>query len=212
MNALPTTCEVCDYPAAVRVHDGCRERLDGRLAALPGAWRALALWLVPSPAGDRQGARVRDEAPLPVRLDVLDLRARGGIERLADWERDSRELLRWPPPPFRGSVEQAVTGTVAFLRANLLWLCDQHPGIRDLDREVAEITAAIASVVDPVEPADRPRRLGYCATVTVEGYCGAVVTLRPGAATAPCRWCGTDWGPDRWLQLRAAQAEMLEAS
>lgn len=207
MNALPTTCEVCDYPSTVRVHDGCRERLDGRLKALPGAWRALALWLVPSPAGDHHGTRTRDEAPLPVRLNVLDLRARGGIERLAEWERDARELLHWPPPPFRGSIEQAVTGTVAFLRANLLWLCDQHPGIRDLDREVAEITASIASVVDPIEPADRPRRLGYCPTPLDGGPCGAVVTLRPGAATATCRWCRADYPPDTWLALRAAQIQ-----
>lgn len=206
MTTLPVLCELCDSPSAVRVHDGCRVRLDGRLAELPPAWRALAVFLVPGSTGDRNGRRPsRDEAPLPVRLDVLDLRARGGIQRLAEWERDTRELLGWSPPPFRGSVEQSVSGTVTFLRNNLLWLCDQHPAVRDLDREVYEITAEIRSVVDPIDPADRPRRLGYCPQETVDGPCGAVVVLPAGASTAVCRWCRTQWAPDQWLALRAAQ-------
>lgn len=212
MSALPTLCELCDSPSTVRVHDGCRARLDGRLAVLPGAWRALAVFLVPGSTGDRNGRPSRVEAPLPVRLDVLDLRARGGIQRLAEWERDTRDLLGWSPPPFRGTVEQTVTGTVTFLRNNLLWLCDQHPAVRDLDREVAEITAEIRSIVDPVDPADRPRRLGYCPTLLDGVLCGAVISLAPGRSSAACRWCGSDWAPSRWLELAAAQTDLEEAS
>lgn len=200
MNVL---CELCDKPAAVRVHEGCRRRLGERLLTLPGAWRALAAFLAPPPATGRLGAPTRDEAPLPVRLDVLDLRARGGIERLTEWERDWRELLGWTRLPFRGSVEQTVEGTVTFLRNNLLWACEEHPGIRDFDREVGQIISEIRSIADPPE---RSVRVGYCPTRLDDGEpCGAVLRYLPGAATIRCAWCRSEHGPSDWVALATAQ-------
>lgn len=207
MICAPALCELCEAPSTLRVHDGCRERLDGHLKALPGAWRALALFLTPAPATASIGRPTRDEAPLPVRLDVLDLRARGGIERLAEWERDWRNLLGWSPAPFRGTVEQTITGLVVFLRNNLLWACDQHPAIRDFNTEVRQVTTEIASVINPPEPS---RRLGYCPSVDESGtLCGAVVRLAPGQTSASCSWCGASWGPERWIELRLAQEKVI---
>lgn len=205
MNAL---CELCDRSAVERIHGGCQRRLDGRLEALPPAWRALALWLTPAPGGGRSGAPTRDEAPLPVRLDVLDLRARGGIERLTEWERDWRELLGWTQLPFRGSVEETIKGTVTFLRNNLIWACENHPGIRDFDREVKQITGEIESIVDPPE---RSVRVGYCPTpLDDEEPCGAVLRYFPGNTVLSCPWCRASWATDEWLALAAAQSSAAE--
>lgn len=205
MSELTTSCELCDYPSTVRVHDGCQRRLDEHLASIPGLYAALGAFTAPvRRPGGTQGPKAVD-APLPLNLDVLDLRARGGFERLTDWEADTRSLLGWSPVPFRGSIEQTVTGAVKFLRNNLLWLCDQHPAVRDFDAEVRHMVSAALSIVNPPEPS---RRLGYCPTIDESGViCGAVLRLGEGESTARCRWCGTSWAPDRWAELALAQCK-----
>ncbi|MFD4527828.1 hypothetical protein ACFWP7_28640 [Streptomyces sp. NPDC058470] len=74
--------------------------------------------------------------------------------------------------------------------------------IRGLERDVA-------SIVNPRDPAERPKRLGLCPAVLDAGdtVCGAVLLLRPGQSSVQCTWCGSAWSPDRWLALARAQQD-----
>lgn len=188
-------CELCDRPSRDRVHDGCRDRLDCHLAALPVLYRQLAEVLLPGRAGGdgRAGSRA---APLPVNLDALDLRARGGIEGiLTSWERDCRDLLGWSPPPFRGTVEQQVEGAVIFLRGNLWWICDEHPAVREFAAEVRQITGRAGVVVTGEKPERR---------VKVACPCGHTLSVTISTPGARCGGCGEQYGHTEVLQLPEA--------
>ncbi|MEU1778147.1 MULTISPECIES: hypothetical protein [Streptomyces] len=197
----PWPCAICDKPARPRVHDGCRTRLDEDLAALPGLYRRLADVLAPGQTGG-DGRTASRTAPLPVRLDVLDLRARGGIEGiLTTWERDVREHLGWASSPFRDdaerrSVEQQVKGAARFLRANLLWICDQHPAVREFADEIRQTAGHARALVT----GERPER-----RITVACPCGGTLRVTISTPGARCPACGTQYGHTEALQLPLAE-------
>lgn len=194
--------------AAAYLCGGCTRATETRLGRMPRAYRALAAFLQPSVSRPEAGGTRPCEAPLPVSEPVLGLRGPGGIVGvLLDWERAVRDALGWTAPPFRGSTEQTVTGSARFLAGNLLWVAGGFPPAGDLAREVRELERDVLSIVDPADSRDQVRRLGYCPVETVEGRCGAVVSLRPGLSVARCEWCGAAWAPGRWVELAAAQED-----
>ncbi|MFI0914352.1 hypothetical protein [Streptomyces abikoensis] len=197
-SAAPETwpCAICDRPARTRVHPGCRNRLDENLDALPGLYRRLADVLAPGRTGG-DGRTASRTAPLPVRLDVLDLRARGGIEGiLTTWEADVREILGWAPPPFRGTIEQQVDGAAGFLRANLLWICDEHPAVRELAEEIRQTTGRARAFIT----GERPER-----RISVACPCGGALRVTISTSGTRCPACGTQYGHTEALQLPLAE-------
>lgn len=201
MNLAPDSwpCAICDRPATYRVHPGCQQRLADNLNALPGLYRDLEQVL---PAGRGHGdgpVSGSRHAPLPVRLDVLDLRARGGIEGiLTTWERDVRGLLGWCPPPFRGSIEQTVDGSARFLHDQVPWLCDQHPAVRELAQEIAATVGHARSAVTG-ERRERPLRV-VCAT---DG-CGGILRITLNCDGRRCPRCQTSYSHEQLLDLDLA--------
>lgn len=188
-------CEICQRPSVPRVHPGCQERLDGNLAQLPLLYRQLAYVLAPGRRGGdgRTGSR---SAPLPVNEQVLDLRARGGIEGVVtSWERDAREILGWTPPPFRGDIEQTIDGATVFLRTNLDWFCDQHAAVYEFAQDVRRLRAECESLVTGETP---PRR------VTVACTCGGTMRVTLDTPGVRCPSCGQQYGHTEVLQLPLA--------
>lgn len=188
-------CAVCLRPSQPRVHDGCRQRIAENLADLPALYRQLADALHPGRRGGdgRTGTRT---APLPCNLDTLDLRARGGIEGvLTSWEDDIRDILDWQPRPFRGDVQQTVTGSAAFLLLQLPWICDTHPAVKELADELRQIVGQARRLITG-EPA--PRR------VTVLCPCGGTMRVTLDTPGARCSGCGTQYGHSEVLQLPMA--------
>lgn len=195
MNAI-SACAICRNPSTVRVHEGCRERLDDNLAALPQLYRQLEEHLAPGRRGDsgRTGSRT---APLPVNERVLDLRSRGGIEGVVTtWERVAREDLGWDPAPFRGDVQQTVDGAVAFLRAQVSWFCDAHEAVFELADDVRRVRAECDAIIGGERP---PRR------IPVTCPCGTVLRVTLDTPGARCPGCETQYGHAEVLQLPMAE-------
>ncbi|MEU6344460.1 hypothetical protein ABZ883_26330 [Streptomyces sp. NPDC046977] len=192
----------------------CQARLSAHLRELPDLYRQLGAAMVPgtAPAGEFvSGSRDRH---LPVNEDALSLRAWGGmVTALEAREEEWRRVLGLGAMArFRGTAEQALTATVEFLGSHLWWACEKYPDIDGLAEDVRVLRGAALSVVSPLDPAERPRRLGFCLAAVDEGACGAVVRLMPKETVARCSWCGTDWRPERWLELKAAQGQFEGAS
>jgi hypothetical protein len=195
-------CEICLYPSRNRVHSGCQARLGQQIGELPQLYRDLEDALLPG-AGTGPAVGGTREAPLPVALEPLSLRARGGIEGvLTSWERAVREDLGWPPVPFRGSVAQTVTGSAEMLHQNLLWLCGAFEGLRELSAEIAELHNACTAITNPPP---QTYLAGACpAELRDGGTCGFALRAFPGAADIYCLRCGATYGPATWLQLAAS--------
>ncbi|MER5783086.1 hypothetical protein ABT104_15390 [Streptomyces mobaraensis] len=174
------TCSLCRRPSRARFHNDCRQRLDHALADLPALYRQFADALTPGRPGTTTARPATRTAPLPVRLDVLDLRVRGGIEGIVtSWERDVRDHLGLAPPPFRGTVEQQLGGAVDFLRGNLLWICDSHPAVDEFATEIHHTARQAAAVITGERP---ERRIGLACSA-----CGATLTV---TLSTPGRRCG----------------------
>ncbi|MFI5985087.1 hypothetical protein ACIBEA_30000 [Streptomyces sp. NPDC051555] len=195
MNAI-SACAICRNPSTVRVHEGCRDRLDDNLSALPQLYRQLEEHLAPGSHGDggRTGSRT---APLPVNERVLDLRSRGGIEGVVTtWERVAREDLAWDPAPFRGDVQQTVDGAVAFLRAQVPWFCDAHEAVFELADDVRRVRAECDAIIGGDRP---PRR------IPVTCPCGTVLRVTLDTPGARCPGCEAQYGHAEVLQLPMAE-------
>ncbi|KAB7850142.1 hypothetical protein [Streptomyces mobaraensis] len=194
------SCALCRRPSRAPFHDDCRQHLDRALAGLPVLYRQLADALAPGRPGTTTARPATRTAPLPVRLDALDLRARGGIEGIVtSWERDVRELLDLAPPPFRGTVEQQLGGGVAFLRGNLLWIIHEHPAADEFAAEIHHTARQAAAVITGERP---ERRIGLsCST------CGARLTITLSTPGRRCG-CGQQYGFQelRRLDLAARSA------
>ncbi|MGK5733322.1 hypothetical protein, partial [Streptomyces sp. URMC 124] len=150
----------------------------------------------PRPGAATGAGPSQHTAPLPVSLDALDLRARGGIEGiLTSWERDVRDLLGWSPPPFRGTVEQQVDGAAALLRSNLDWICDQHPAAREFAAEIRQTAGHARALVDGEKPERR---------ITVTCPCGSTLRVTISTPGARCH-CGQQYGHAEVLQLPMAE-------
>lgn len=188
-------CEVCDRPSVPRVHDGCRERIQENLDALPDLYEQLAAALTPGRRGGdgRTGSR---SAPLPCSLDALDLRARGGIEGiLATWNADLCEREGWTIREY-GSVETAVRAHAAQLSVNLPLICDEHPAVREFADEIRQITVQARRIITGERA---PRR------VKVACPCGGTLKVTLDTPGARCPSCGEQYGHTEVLQLPLAE-------
>lgn len=206
-------CGLCERElhgdrAAAYLCGGCTRATAERLGRMPRAYRALAAFLQPSVSRPETGGTRPCEAPLPVSEPVLGLRGPGGIVGvLEDWRAAVFEARGWGRPVVRGTVEDRVYRAAGDLRLGVPWVARYWGPAGDLAREVRELERDVLSIVDPADSRDQVRRLGYCPVETVEGRCGAVVSLRPGLSVARCEWCGAAWAPGRWVELAAAQED-----
>lgn len=192
----------------------CRDRLDDRLADIPRKYGPLSQieWLLPVVGERAEGKRGKaDAAPIPIRLDVLNLTGPtnpaesstepriGSLPTLAvveSWERLTREDLGFPA----GTRSATVDGCVAFLRAQLDRICGQG--------WVDEFAYAIRHAHDMLRDVwgeHRPQPVGTC-PVPVERDggtvdCGATLWVATYMNSLRCRSCGTVWDYDQWQWL-----------
>lgn len=186
-----TTARIAELPALFR-------RLDSTAALMKGASR---------PGAGSSGTRT---APIPPRLDVLNLVGPGGVAaRLSAIEDAWREVLGWTVAPWRGSPAQAVPELVAFLANNLLWACSSYEevgqDIDDLRRLHGEMTAL-------VNDERRPGRvqIGNCPVRVSDRVCWTPLTARADSHRVRCDGCGGRWETlGEWRDLRAAQERVL---
>lgn len=199
-----TTCTICQRPTDAKreavCHESCRARLDVRLDRLPGLYVLLGAALEPgSAAGDRvSGSR---EAPIPVRLEPLSLRARGGIvTMLGTWEADWRIERGLSAAPERTHDAHSLAGLVLFLRMQLEWACQSHPAIDEFAGDVHQITRSCYAALGLTSTA---MQIGDCPVVLADDgeVCGRRLYADPYADVIRCTWCRAQWERPRWMML-----------
>ncbi|MEW2177162.1 hypothetical protein AB0890_12635 [Streptomyces sp. NPDC005406] len=207
-------CQLCE----VALDDGmlcvgCTKATRVRLEALPTLYRGLGVLLTPA-GGVGQGRSGKGgPAPIPVSLDVLDVRGPGGmVEPLESWVDAVRHDRGRPEHPHPGSPEGRVDRAVGELLGHMPWIAVSWPEAGDFAREIRELARAVSSMLRP-PAADRGTRIGNCPAVDPSGaLCGAVLRLAPGEKAVRCEWCDTCYPPYVWAQLKTWIDEDARAS
>jgi hypothetical protein len=196
---------------------GCALATTERLGRMPRLWAALAAFLAPGSSGSAQyGRTALAEAPLPVRENVLSLRAAGGIAGvLEDWRAAMQADRGWDTPAIPAAVERRVVVAARALSLNIEWIAATWPLAGEMATELRRLEDDVLTIVDPEDPAERRARRGTRIGLCVAQFedsdpedpeiCGAVLRAYPGDAVLTCRWCGTRYGPDDYLMLKALQ-------
>lgn len=183
-----------------------------RLGRMPRLYEALAAFLHPGGRRPEYGRCAPVEAPLPIAEPAFNLRGPGGmVSVLEDWRSAMQADRGWGEPAIEGNVERRVAVAARALSLNLEWIAASWPLAGAFAEEIRGLERDVASIVNPRDPKERPRRLGYCPTLLDEVLCGAVVALHPGRTSVSCSWCGAEWPPEKWIDLAAAQDEHKEA-
>lgn len=186
----------------------CEEKTAARLAELPTLFRQLNTTAMLMKGASRSGGATSGTrtAPIPPRLDVLNLTGPGGIAtRLRDIEDAWRKTFGRRIAPWAGSPTQAVPIHAGFLAINLRRACESYESIgqdiEDLRRLHAQCTALISN-----EPRTGRVPVGICPARLDTGPCGTPLTASTGSHHVRCETCGTRWdGMGEWRNLRAAQ-------
>lgn len=211
------TCVVCRRRPArnSQTCDGCRTHTDGHLADIAGLYVYLyGQFEKGRRAGDQRVSGSR-EAPLPLRIDPLDLtmpaptgRQRWspildgqtgytGVAALLDtWARDwcqTRDMREHPPVP-------TVATLVVWLRHRLEWACDNHPDVDQFAAHMRRLHTILRNVCDL--RTDRVY-IGDCPVTTDKGPCATPLTADPYLDLIRCTRCRSQWTRDKWLWLGA---------
>lgn len=115
------------------------------------------------------------------------------------------QYLVWLRPRLHAitDISWPLTGTVAFLRRHLPWMCEQYPAVADF---AAEVTGVHNGLRDACRE-HRPKLLGTCTrSVLRDGEqveCGARLYASTYSDTISC-WgegCGASWDRAEWKRL-----------
>lgn len=204
-------CTICRRPTDDRDpirHQHCADRLRTNLTDIPGLYALMGAVLTPGAVGGGAHVSGTRTAPLPVRLEPLSLRARGGIITvLATWEADWRET-RGMSAAMRGIGERDLGAIVLWLRAHLPWAIEHHAAVTEFADEVRDIVQQCRAAAGLLP---HMMRIGYCPALVGEQTCGAALYADPTAEAIRCR-CGARWGRGQWMMLgRAMQGEECAA-
>ncbi|MDQ0992190.1 hypothetical protein [Streptomyces sp. V3I7] len=214
-----TDCGLCERPIERGyLCPGDTLALAERLDRMPKLYAGLAAFLQPGGRRPEYGRTRPAEAPLPVSEHVFNLRGPGGlVSVLEDWRSAMQADRGWGQPVIEGSTERRIVVAARALSLNLEWIASSWPMAGAFAEEIRDLEGAVASIVNPRDPAERPKRLGLCPTVVDDEdgkdvRCGAVLLLRPRHTAVSCSWCGASWEPSRWLDLARAQKEVEDAA
>jgi hypothetical protein len=196
-------CTICHGPTDDRDpvrHQRCAERLAADLRAIPGHYALMGAVLAPGTAGGGAHVSGTRTAPLPVRLEPLSLRAKGGmVTVMASWEVDWRETLGWDPG-YRGGGQQDLAAIVLWLRAHLPWAVESHPAVNEFAAEVRDLLHQCKAAAGLLP---RMMRIGDCPNVPdgEQEPCATALYADPMGDAIRCRRCGARWPRGQWMLL-----------
>lgn len=231
-------CVICqrrdtDGPQCCR---SCPLWLDGLLVEIVELYALAPAAVVPScGAGPKvSGSR---EAPVPARLDVVDLidRARPASAAIK-YRYDSRTGIEWAElggdPDQIGFLPIAteldfwvrdwiandwcpgdhlppptVSGLAGWLRVRLDAACDHHPAIDEFATKLRAIRSALQRALGSTRHSGEP--IGACPIRFDSGQrCGATLYAEPYVDRIACPRCGTSWPRVKWLALAAGMQDV----
>jgi len=180
---------------------GCTKGTVVRLEAMPTLYEGLRPFLTPSAAVTQGRGGKGGPAPLPVVEGILDLRGLM-VGALEDWlsavrqERGMRQLAARP------GVDGRLAAAVSGLIGNMPWIASAWPTAGTFAGEIRDLARSVSSTIGPPATA-RGTRIGNCPAVDPSGaLCGAVLRLAPGEKAVRCEWCGNQYPPYTWAQLK----------
>jgi len=178
----------------------CTRRCDEQLLELAGPrglYAKLGARLAPGSGTGGPAVSGSRNAPVPLRLDVLNLLTAGGpvlgtLETwVRDWEAQGRAELNEA-----GTLQQRVNHAVSTLRFNLEWAATNHAAFDEFAREVSlmhrQCTVHVAG--------ERPPR-----AIPVTCPCGAVLRVGLDTPGVRCYGCQTQYGHSEVLRLPMAE-------
>ncbi|MFD8919419.1 hypothetical protein ACFV0Y_16570 [Streptomyces sp. NPDC059569] len=178
----------------------CTDRIDGQLRSLAGPdglYARLSVQLAPGAGNGGPTVSGSRTAPVPLRLEVLNLMTVGGpvLGPLETWVRDWREHGRSEVRD-GGTLQQRVDHAVRTLRFNLEWAAANHPAIDEFAREIGQMARQCEGQVTGEKP---PRR------IPVACPCGQVLRVALDTAGERCPNCGEQYGHAEVLRLPMAE-------
>lgn len=190
-------------PRRPYVCDGCRKRLAADLAAIGPAYADL------DPAPVRSSSEILTrvfESKPPLNLNELSPRLSGyGTPRsiLGTLCRIVAEDLTLDLPP------DSITLMCEWLGLHLDRLCDEHPAVDDLARDIRQIAGELHVYERAADKTGE--RVGRCPRTRYDDGdpCAAPLACDPFDSRITCPRCGASWDRDAggWVKLRAAQLE-----
>lgn len=213
---MSSPCELCGGPELeeYRLCSGCARATLQRLRRMPRLYRALEMLLPPTsrlPRLDSVGGSPAVHAPMPISVELLDMRGPGGIVgTLEDWHAALAEDRGWGVPVIRGSIETRLKRAASRLAANSEWIAASWPAAGEFAREIRDLEHGVLSMISP--PEREHIRMGYCPAVYAGVECRAVLRMARGEDTIRCAWCEAEYPQALWVWLRNAQDQMSEAS
>ncbi|MFF9688964.1 hypothetical protein [Streptomyces sp. NPDC014623] len=200
-----TTCLLCDEhdETGGMLCPACTKATRVRLEALPVLYRGLAPLLTPSVSGGQGRSGKGGPAPIPVTLDVLDIRGPGGMASLLEsWVDAVRQERGRPEQPHTGSPEGRVDRAAGALLGYLPWIAVSWSEAGDFAKEIRELARSVSTMIRPPDT-DRGTRIGNCPAQFEDGViCGAALRLPPGERVVKCAWCLTSYPPATWAGLK----------
>ncbi|MFD5875673.1 hypothetical protein [Streptomyces sp. NPDC060322] len=200
-----TACTIChrdlrDDERARFACPFCVDLVDQRLRALAGPqglYARLSARLAPGAGNGGPAVSGSRTAPVPLRLEVLNLMTAGGpvLGPLETWVRDWEGYGRADMCE-AGTLQQRVDHAVGTLRFNLAWAAGNHPAIDEFGREVAFMWRACERQIT----GERPARI-----VPVACPCGTVLRITLDIAGARCVGCGEQYGHSELMALPLAE-------
>jgi hypothetical protein len=201
-------CVICQHSTDRYACNKCQRRISDHLSDIVNYAALAENELLPGRGGDGRST----ERSLGIRLQALDLvSGHTVLPILESWERMFREewgYAPWGPTSLergQGKPDQAtayLTGTVAFLRANLDRICE-HAAVDDFHHEVTKCYYEARSAAN-----HQPRQAWRVnCPADIEGAeCGHSlrITGQDIDNDIRCRACGSDWNLRRLLLVAIA--------
>lgn len=194
-----------------QLDEGCRARIRADLRTLVTEYA-----LLDATPGASTGQRVTGtrDAPLPARLDVLNLVGPGAdgvsdphgdqvgdlppLVWLEQWVRDWRDS----GAPGDHLPASTMTELSAWVERRLDWAADEHPAVDEFARELHRQVAALRGANRTGEEREPRQYVGPCPQVADGRQCGTELYRYPRIDFITCTTCGTEWrrGP-QWVWL-----------
>lgn len=188
----------------------CEERTAQRLAELPTLFQqlnttAMLMKGARGSSGPTSGTRT---APIPPRLDVLNLIGPGGLAtQLRDIEDAWRKAFGRRIAPWAGSPAQAVPVHAGFLAINLRRACETYQSIGQDINDLRRLHSQCKALIEH-KPRTGQVKIGLCPALLEGRRCAQQLYANTRSFKTACETCGTSWeGEHEWRELRAAQQQ-----
>ena len=174
----------------------CADRIDSHLGAIPRLFARLGEHLERGAAATGPAVSGSKTAPIPCRIDVLNLRTAAGpvLAPLETWVRDWAEA-GYAEIGERGTAAARVTHACGTLRFNLSRAVAEHPAVEEMAGEVASIWRTLSRIV---EGETAPRR------IAVTCPCQQTLRITLDTRGETCPRCGAEYGHADVLRLPLA--------